>query len=215
MKIWKYIKCFICGTQSVTDIEAQGQSLSDTPLQPNIGDAPVIDDGLRIDGDHTEQQHIETQLGAESKENSIDDIKSIVSELEHESELETASNAVTHDAIKEKEIVHQYRDTSLIDNAAYMSLAEKCCDIISELDSITTNENADMSDLIKMRIKEALLCSGAEPISDESTFDILRHKAEGKSIVRKGTPISSTIEPGIAIGDKVMVKAKVKIKRKD
>ena len=71
MKIWKYIKCFICGTQSATDIDAQGQSLSDTPIQSYIGDAPLTDDGLRIDGGHRMMHCSNPQCGKDFPSDSM------------------------------------------------------------------------------------------------------------------------------------------------
>lgn len=100
---------------------------------------------------------------------------------------------------------------SLLDNSPYMSLADSCCALIKELEKLKNEENKELIEQVILRIKEGLISSGAEPIAEETAYDIIRHAAVGKSIVRKGTPIISTIEPGIAIGDKVMIKAKVQI----
>lgn len=101
--------------------------------------------------------------------------------------------------------------TSLLDNPPYLSLADSCCALIQELDKLKNEDNKELIEQVILRIKEGLISSGAEPIAEETAYDIIRHAAVGKSIVRKGTPIISTIEPGIAIGDKVMIKAKVQI----
>lgn len=102
-------------------------------------------------------------------------------------------------------------ETSLLDNNAYMSLAGNCCDIVKELDKLKAEDNQDLINLVISHIKEGLISSGAKPIAEETEYDVIRHTAVGKSIVRKGTPIISTLDPGIAIGDKVMIKAKVQI----
>ena len=211
MEILKFIQRLFHSSRNVINDVVQGQHLSDVPLQQNLSDSPAIDDALLSNDVSLEQQTTSLSVVAPD-EQSANELKSIVSALENETEVGTCNKTLKHNNVQDEENATQLCDNSLLDDTAYMALAEKCCDIISELDTIQTEENADMSDLVKTRIKEALLCSGAEPISDETSFDILRHKAEGKSIVRKGTPISSTIEPGIAIGDKVMIKAKVKIK---
>ena len=214
MNLIKLIKGFFHNSRNIVNDEVQGQNLSDVPIQQNLSVSSAIDDALLANDVSTEESaNLRPEIVLD--EQSTDELKSIVSELEHESEVGTDKKSAIGDKVQKGGETPQTCDNSLLDDAAYMALAEKCCDIISELDTIQTEENADMSDMVKTRIKEALLCSGAEPISDESSFDILRHKAEGKSVVRKGTPISTTIEPGIAIGDKVMIKAIVKIKRKD
>lgn len=214
MNLIKFIKGFFHNSRNIVNDEVQGQNLSDVPLQQNLSESSSIDDAL-LSNDVSTEESANLRPEIVPDEQSTDELKSIVSELENEAEVGTDAKACIDDKLQDEADAPQPCDHTLLDDTAYMALAGKCCDIISELDAIQTVENADMSDLVKTRIREALLCSGAEPISDETSFDILRHKAEGKSIVRKGTPISATIEPGIAIGDKVMIKAKVEIKKKD
>lgn len=214
MNLIKLIKGFFHNSRNIVNDEVQGQNLSDVPLQEDLSGSPSFDDAF-LSNDVSTEESANLRPEIVLDEQSTDELKSIVSELENETEVGICNKVPDHNNEQDEENVSQPCEHTLLDDTAYMALAEKCCDIVSELETIQTEENADMSDLVKTRIKEALLCSGAEPISDETSFDILRHKAEGKSIVRKGTPISTTIEPGIAIGDKVMIKAIVKIKRKD
>ena len=214
MNLIKLIKGFFHNSRNIVNDEVQGQNLSDVPIQQNLSVSSAIDDAL-LSNDVSTEESANLRPGIVLDEQTTDELKSIVSELENEAGVETDAKTCIDDKLEDEADAPQPWEHTLLDDTAYMALAEKCCDIISELETIQTEENADMSDLVKMRIKEALLCSGAEPISDETSFDILRHKAEGKSIVRKGTPISTTIEPGIAIGDKVMIKAKVRIKQND
>lgn len=151
---------------------------------------------------------------ATSIDESTDVLKDFVNEIDNEysivqtkSEDSTIGNIETD--VIEQEAAHE--TTSLLDNSPYMSLADSCCDLIKELDKLKSEDNQELVDLVNSRIKEGLISSGAEPIAEESTYDVIRHTAVGKSIVRKGTPITSTIEPGVAIDDRVMIKARVQI----
>lgn len=151
---------------------------------------------------------------ATTSDESTDVLKDFVNEIDKEhsvgqTKLEDAIIENIETEVVEQEAAHE--TTSLLDNSPYMSLADSCCDLIKELDKLKSEENQELVDLVNSRIKEGLISSGAEPIAEEPSYDVIRHTAIGKAIVRKGTPITSTIEPGIAIGAKVMIKAKVQI----
>lgn len=142
----------------------------------------------------------------------IDELQEFVKEIDEEYSL---SRVISEDSIIKNvgtNIVEQEQETiSLLDNSPYMALADSCCSLIKEMDKLRTEENYELVDLVASRIKEGLISSGAEPITEDTSYDVIRHAAIGKSIVRNGTPIISTVEPGIAIADKVMIKAKVEI----
>lgn len=105
--------------------------------------------------------------------------------------------------------------TSLLNNSEYMTLALQCCDMLSELDRMQNQvKNEEVVDFIKLqksRIREALIISGATMIDEETEFDLLRHQCTNGYIVKNGTPIVQTVEPGVEIGERVMVKAKVNL----
>lgn len=142
---------------------------------------------------------------------SIDELKAFVDEIDKEDPTGTKKNEDNVNSKVPFIPVYEEVSTSLLDNAPYMSLAESCCELFKELEKQQSEDNSELIDLIKNRIKEGLFLSGAEPIAEETTYDVIRHTAVGKSIVRKGTPIISTLEPGVAIDDKVMIKAKVQL----
>ncbi|MCQ2147761.1 MAG: hypothetical protein MJZ16_09625, partial [Bacteroidales bacterium] len=100
-------------------------------------------------------------------------------------------------------------------NDNYMKLAVQCCEIYDDIDKIshqTTNpEVLSFLDLEKSRIREALLLSGASLINGEEKFDFVRHTAVLSDALLNGRTIDSTLEPGIMIDDRVMIKAKVKL----
>ena len=104
---------------------------------------------------------------------------------------------------------------SLLKNEAYLKLAEQCCEMHEQLDRMSNQfSDADMLNLINMqksRIREALILSGATAIDEESTFNLLRHKPQSPGIVRDGVPILETVEPGVAIESRVIIKSKVKV----
>jgi hypothetical protein len=104
---------------------------------------------------------------------------------------------------------------SLLKNDAYIKLAELCCEMHDELDRMSRQFSdstmLNFIDMQKSRIREALILSGATAIDEESVFSLLRHKSVSPGIVRDGTPIQETIEPGIAIESRVMIKSKVKV----
>lgn len=149
----------------------------------------------------------------ESVHETTDELQEFVNEIDKEYSSENSKSEDTTDGDGLTEVVEPEpeENTSLLDNSPYMSLADSCCDLIKELDKLKSEENQKLVDLVNSRIKEGLISSGAEPIAEEPFYDVIRHSAIGKSIVRKGTPIASTIEPGVAIDDKVMIKAKVQI----
>lgn len=149
-----------------------------------------------------------------SSDESIDVLKDFVNEIDNESSIvQTKPEDSIIENIKPdvEEPKPAPETTSLLDNSPYMSLADSCCDLVKELDKLKSEDNQELVDLVSSRIKEGLISSGAEPIAEEPTYDVIRHTAVGKTIVRKGTPITSTIEPGVAIDDRVMIKAKVEI----
>lgn len=107
------------------------------------------------------------------------------------------------------------KTTSLLDNSEFMTLAQQCRDILSELDKMQNQiKNEEVLDFItqqKSRIREALLISGATLIDEESMFNMLRHQSVNGGIVKNGTLIREFVEAGVEIGGRVMVKGKVKI----
>ena len=107
--------------------------------------------------------------------------------------------------------------SALLDNGAYMSMASKLSDLYKEIEQIsnssTSDEVHDVVGIVEDRIIEGLVASGAAPIANEQIFNISRHETVPKSIVRKGAPIAETLKPGIVIGGRVLIKAKVVVEK--
>ena len=120
------------------------------------------------------------------------------------------------EAQKNESVSIQSKQTlSLLDNTAFMALAEQCCKMYEELDRMQSQVNdpliLDFIDMQKSRIREALVFSGALMIDGETEFNLLRHVPTIPSFVDNGTPITSTSEQGITLEERVMIKAKVNI----
>lgn len=133
------------------------------------------------------------------------------------SESETFEEPKDAEEPTEQEILPTEYDCqpSLLENSEYMSLAQQCCDMLKELDVMYKQiPNDQVKNFIlqqKTRIREALILSGATLIDEETEFNLLRHQSVNGGIVKNGTPITETVEPGVEIEGRVMVKAKVNI----
>ena len=133
-------------------------------------------------------------------------------EAESEGEFHKDNNAV-------EELSASDESQSQLDNTAYMSLAQQCCDMIKELDRMQHQvSDEQIKDFIiqqKSRIREALMLSGAILIDEETEFNLLRHQNVNGGVVKNGTPITETVEAGVEIEGRVMVKAKVDIEKNE
>lgn len=108
---------------------------------------------------------------------------------------------------------------SLLDNQAYMALVAQCMNIYDELGRIkgqTSDEN--IQNFIRMqkgRIREALMLTGGKVIDEEKEFNLLRHEPVPMAIANNGDLIEETLVSGIEIEDRVIIKAKVKMAKKE
>ena len=106
----------------------------------------------------------------------------------------------------------QDESDSLLDNSNYMSIVESLTSLMQEIEDEEDLPSQEVADLVKSRIQEGLLLSGAELISEDKEFDAIRHIPVPAAMVKPGTPIKKIIEPGIVVGNRVIRKAKVIIK---
>lgn len=104
------------------------------------------------------------------------------------------------------------KSRSLLDNKSYMSLAESLTSLMEELEDTNGLSQEELVEIIKSRLQEGFLISGAELILEDKEFNAIRHIPVPPAMIKRGTPIERTIEPGIMVGDRVIRKAKVKIK---
>lgn len=223
MNIIDFIKAFFRLSKNETQDSPQTSNLDLINVQPSPVDYTSLEKEQTIS--EGKNDALPDDIGAAADptipksetiiphDDTIEDLKAFVDEIDKENPTGTKKNEDRDNSIEEVPITPVYEEvaTSLLDNASYMSLAESCCELFKELEKLQSEDNFELIDLVKSRIKEGLFLSGAEPIAEETSYDVIRHTAVGKSIVRKGTPITSTLEPGVAIDDKVMIKAKVQL----
>lgn len=102
---------------------------------------------------------------------------------------------------------------------SYSRLMELCADLIAEMESVEermrTPESKDMIAFVKGRLLDSMLLSGGSYISEESEFDILRHEPVPMAFVKDGSIIEETLRPGMTVGKRVFLKAKVRVRKED
>ena len=102
-----------------------------------------------------------------------------------------------------------------LENIAWVDLAEKCVELVEELDRQVANfdpPRRELADHVILRLEEVLERSGVEVISEDTTFDRRRHKPEkAESQIASGAPITETLSPGFAIGPRVLRRARVRV----
>lgn len=115
-----------------------------------------------------------------------------------------------------KIIVNQEPDKepSLLENRAFVKLAEECTDLMNEFDGyaerLETVEGKMMAEMVVKRMQELLERAGLERIDDVNTgFLILQHKPEPMMPVSEGLAIKEIIQSGLKLENRVFRKAKV------
>ena len=98
----------------------------------------------------------------------------------------------------------------------FVQLSKKLAEMVKMYDQMAkqmpAGEAKDLAEDVSDQIITTLsLCDGCTPIINEPTFDAHRHVPVPFSMVDDGTPIQSFIRMGIALGDQVIIPAKVKI----
>ena len=101
-------------------------------------------------------------------------------------------------------------------SADFVQLCKKLAEMVKMYDQMAKQMPAgetkylaeDFSDQI---ITTLSLCNGCSAIINEPTFDAHRHVPVPFSIVEDGTSIQSFVRMGIALGEQVIIPAKVKI----
>lgn len=131
-------------------------------------------------------------------------------------EVDNPSNNVEKSKKKVDNPTDAGRAESLLDNKPLVKMFEECADVIKNVERIRpafeSEEAQDLINTIREQLVQAMVLSGGKTIDNEKQFDILRHKCEKGIHANDGDEIEETLEPGVSLEDRVLVKALVKIK---
>lgn len=133
---------------------------------------------------------------------------------------ESTDNALNRvdEKIESIEKIHD-KNASLLDNKIFIKLVKENVYIIEKFNKLLPRlEDNDAAKHIAEQlindIKNALERTSVERIDEEVSFDPIRHEPIPKRLYPKGLPISEIIETGLAIENRVFLKALVKIEDK-
>lgn len=110
----------------------------------------------------------------------------------------------------------RYRRVRTSSSDEFADLCRKLAELVKMYDQMARQMPAgdakDLAEDISEQIITTLsLTNGCTPIINESAFNSRRHTPVPFSMVEDGTPIQSFLRMGIAIGDQVIIPAKVRI----
>ena len=98
---------------------------------------------------------------------------------------------------------------------SWTALVEDCAALMVELDEMSPNLEPSalaLSRHVRARLLEIMDRGGVSRIEGEKSFDVGRHQAWPPARFSQGTAIAETIEPGVAIGQRVLKRAKVRVR---
>lgn len=119
--------------------------------------------------------------------------------------------------LSEKECATEETLDPIERNEQFEGLLENIClamDFFDDKSDNFANQSGDkVYKFIRLKLIDRLLLSGASLIKDEESFDLLRHKPlDFQKLPEEGCCISQTLSPGVEYGNKVYLKAVVKLK---
>lgn len=188
------------------DIELANFPVEQEHLSMNLELQPTHNDEGRVPISDSD-----TKTPTEENDNRIEPIKD-TEESDRPLDQQCVEETSITDILTQQEDGHD-ESSSLLDNSNYMSIVESLTSLMQEIEDVEDLPSQEVADLVKSRIQEGLLLSGADLIAEDKEFDVLRHQPIPAAMIKKGEPIDSIIEPGILIENKVIRKAKVTIKR--
>lgn len=107
-------------------------------------------------------------------------------------------------------------ESSLLDNKPLVKVFAECADLLNELDGLAKSLKSEreqfLLQMVREKIRSALILSGGTPIDSDEVFDIIRHFSLNCNHANNGMPIQEFVESGIMLGERVFVRAKVNLK---
>lgn len=107
-------------------------------------------------------------------------------------------------------------ESSLLDNKPLVKVFAECADLLNELDGLAKSLKSEreqfLLQMVREKIRSALILSGGTPIDSDEVFDIIRHFSLNCNHANNGMPILEFVESGIMLGERVFVRAKVNLK---
>lgn len=211
MNIWNIVRRWLAHDKNQPE-ERKDVYTPDSSIVPikqeTIGDIGVslfegIDESFRNTSQESETKETGKQV------NDISDFGII-------KKPDTKQNEEMKPEVDEPPVVPEPPSSSLLDNKEYIRLLEECAALIAEFEQyhtrLTSEEGKMMVEMFAQRLREAMLLSGAQSIDCDSAFNILRHTPVPMRYIVNDTPIEEIFETGIAIENRVFVKAKVRVK---
>ena len=115
-----------------------------------------------------------------------------------------------------EDVTSEAVEPSLLDNKPLVKVFAECADLLNELEDIAKNFKSEreqfLLQMVRERIRSALILSGGTPIDGDEVFDIIRHISLNCDRANDGMPIQEIVEAGIMLGERVFVRAKVNLK---
>jgi hypothetical protein len=101
------------------------------------------------------------------------------------------------------------------EDGRWTKLVEECVEVVDELDEHMDSFDAPRREVaghVVLRLEEILGRSGVEIISNDATFDRVRHKPYSThAATDNGAAIHETLSPGFAVGPRVLRRARVRV----
>ena len=100
-------------------------------------------------------------------------------------------------------------ESSLLDNKPLVKVFAECADLLNELDGLAKSLKSEreqfLLQMVREKIRSALILSGGTPIDSDEVFDIIRHFSLNCNHANNGMPIQEFVESGIMLGERGFV----------